>query len=249
MFIKLKNQFVVIILAAGKGTRMKSNLPKVLHNIGGQPMIMHVVNKAKRLGAQKIITVIGYQAEKIKKSLINEKIEFAYQLEQKGTGHAVLQCHDLLKDFKGNVLILSGDVPLISCETLKKLLLNHEKNNVDASILTTEISSPTGYGRIIRNNNSLLKEIVEEVDASDKQRLIKEINSGIYAFKSNFLFNVLPLVKNKNTQNEYYLPDVFQHIINKNGKVAIEKTKNYSEIQGVNNIEELSILNLNYEKN
>jgi len=247
--MKLINQFVVIILAAGKGTRMKSKLPKVLHNIGGQPMIMHVINKAKKLGAERIISVIGYQAEKIKKTLINEEIEFTYQLEQKGTGHAVLQCQDQLKNFKGNALILSGDVPMISCETLNKLLLNHEKNNVDASILTTEVSSPKGYGRIIRNNNNHLKEIVEEVDASDEQRLIKEINSGIYVFKSTLLFNVLPLVKNKNTQNEFYLPDVFQHIINKSGKVAIEKTKNYSEIQGVNNIEELDILNLQYEKN
>ena len=169
-------------------------------------------------------------------------------MEQLGTAHAVLQCKEILGNFNGNVLILYGDVPLIEIETLKKLLLLHNKEFSQSTILTTELPNPYGYGRIIRNIDNNLQKIVEEKDASKQQKNICEINSGIYVFKAPTLFNLLPLVKNNNSQNEYYLPDVLNMLISKKEKVAIEKINNYFEIQGVNSIEQLNEINRIYEK-
>ena len=239
----------VIILAAGKGTRMDSDLPKVLHPIGNLPMITQVVRTAHALHANRIIPVLGYKYELVQSVLKDEPVECILQLEQLGTAHAVLQCRDILQDFSGNVLILYGDVPLIKVETLANLLSIHNETDTQSTILTTNLPDPTGYGRIIRNKDDSLKKIVEEKDATDEERQVAEINSGIYVFDAQTLFRLLPLVGNNNKQNEYYLPDVLNLIIHEKGKVAIDKIKNYVEIQGVNNIEQLDEVNEFYENN
>ena len=243
----MNKPLAAVILAAGKGTRMGSDLPKVLHEVGGKPMIVHVIHTARNLGAEKIITVIGHRYELVQKELENEYVECILQLQQLGTAHAVMQCQDFLSDFQDNVLILYGDVPLIKVETLFQLIEVHENEDALSTILTTDLPYPTGYGRIIRNPDRSLMKIVEEKDATDKEREIHEINSGIYVFDAQTLFRLLPKVGNNNTQNEYYLPDVLNLIIKEKGKVAIDKINNYIEIQGVNTIEQLTEVNERFE--
>jgi len=242
-----QKKLAVIILAAGKGTRMDSDLPKVLHPIGNLPMITRVVRTAQALQADRIIPVLGYKHELVQSALKNEPIECVLQLEQLGTAHAVLQCRDVLQNFNGNILILYGDVPLIKVKTLEKFLFIHSETDAQSTILTTDLPDPTGYGRIIRNHDYSLMKIVEEKDATDEERQVVEINSGIYIFDAFTLFRLLPSVGNNNKQNEYYLPDVLNLIIHEKGKVAIDKIKNYVEIQGVNNIEQLDEVNEFYE--
>ena len=236
-----------VILAAGKGTRMDSDIPKVLHEIGGKSMIVHVIHTANDLGAEKIITVLGYKYEMVQKVLENETVECVLQLNQLGTAHAVMQCQNILENFLGNVLILYGDVPLTKVETLSKLLDVHEQKSAWSTILTTDLPDPAGYGRIIRNPDDSLLKIVEEKDATDEEKNVTEINSGIYVFDTQTLFRLLPLVGNNNKQNEYYLPDVINLIIKEKGKVAIDKIINYIEIQGVNNTEQLTEVIEHYE--
>ena len=243
----MSRPLAAIILAAGKGTRMDSVLPKVLHKVGGEPMIVHVIHTARDLNAEKIIAVLGYKYETVQKALANEAVECALQLKQLGTAHAVLQCQNLLSDFHGNILILYGDVPLIKVETLSKLMEIHEKEEAVSTILTTDLPNPTGYGRIMRDHDNSLMKIVEEKDATDEECQVSEINSGIYVFDAQTLFQLLPLVENNNSQNEYYLPDVVNLIIQEKGKVAIDKINNYIEIQGVNNTEQLTEVNELYE--
>ncbi len=237
----------VIILAAGKGTRMGSNIPKVLHHIGDLPMISHVINTAKKLNVEHIVPVLGYEYQKIKQELKNETLQYALQKEQLGTAHAVMQCTEILKNFNGNILILYGDVPLISSKTLESLLEVHNSQDAYATVLTTDLKNPTGYGRIIRNKNGDLAKIVEQADASEQELEVKEINSGIYVFKSWILFNLLPMVKNINSQKEYYLPDVINLILAENKKVSIQKSINFFEVQGVNDIKQLNEINKHYE--
>ena len=244
----IQKSLAVLILAAGRGSRMKSDVPKVLHSIGSLPMITRVVRTAQALQADRIVPVLGYKHELVQSVLIDEPVECVLQLEQLGTAHAVLQCNNILQDFDGNVLILYGDVPLVKVETLANLLKIHFREESASTILTTDLPDPTGYGRIIRNKDDSLKKIVEEKDATDEERLVHEINSGIYVFNARALFNLLPLVGNNNSQKEYYLPDVLNLIIKKKEKVAIDKIKNYFEIQGVNNIEQLNEVNEFIEK-
>ena len=243
----MNKPLAAVILAAGKGTRMDSDLPKVLHKVGGKAMIVHVIHTVRNLGTEKIIAVLGYKYEIVQKALENESVECALQLKQLGTAHAVMQSQYFLSDFQGNVLILYGDVPLIKIETLSRLMEVHEKEDAWSTILTTDLPDPTGYGRIIRNPDNSLMKIVEEKDATDEERKVSEINSGIYVFDAQILFRVLPLVGNNNIQNEYYLPDVLNLIIQEKGKVAIDKINNYVEIQGVNNTEQLTEVKKLYE--
>ena len=238
----MNKKLSIIILAAGKGKRMNSKLPKVLHKLANKPLVNYVIDSAKSLEPEKIILVIGHKYNLMKQKLENHGIHFVLQKEQLGTGHAVLQCKDELKSFNGSVLVLSGDVPLISPETLQRLISTHLKNNASATILSAIVENSKGYGRIIRDKANRLEYIVEEKDANNKETKIKEINSGIYIFKSKILFKLLPLVGNNNNQKEYYLPDVLSLILAKKGKVAIEKTKNISEIQGINSMQQLKTL-------
>ena len=237
----MKNKTLnICILAAGKGTRMNSDLPKVLHEINNKPIIHFVLEKSLALNPDKIILIIGYKKDAVKQSVKNFNIDFAIQEEQKGTAHAIEQCIPQIKELEGNTLVLSGDVPLISIKTLEKLIAIHTKNNSIASILSANIKNPTGYGRIIRNKKNNFLKIIEHKDANINELKINEINSGIYIFDTNTLCQKIFSIKNNNMQNEYYLTDIFNHINTNN--VSIYKTDNIHEINGINTIEQLQNL-------
>ncbi|HDT12363.1 MAG TPA: bifunctional UDP-N-acetylglucosamine diphosphorylase/glucosamine-1-phosphate N-acetyltransferase GlmU, partial [Candidatus Marinimicrobia bacterium] len=200
----MANRLSAIILAAGKGTRMKSDLPKVLHKVLGETMISRVIRQARGCGCDKIVVVVGYEKEKVIDSLRDVNVDFAYQEEQLGTAHAVRQCEEHFQSYDGDILVLSGDVPLLTDTTLKKLISRHTENRADATLLTAIFDNPQGYGRILRNDDDTLQDIIEEKDADQTVKKIKEINSGIYVFKKDLLFSYLKLVDNKNSQGEYY---------------------------------------------
>jgi len=237
----MTNNLIIGILAAGKGTRMNSNIPKVLHTINGMTLIERVIQTAEKLKPTKIIIIVGFKKELIQKELKNYKVEYAIQKNQRGTGHAVKQCASKIINFSGNILILSGDVPLITKETLEILVDAHIKNKSVASLISAKVNNPKGYGRIKRDNNNHFLSIVEDKDATKKEQKINEINSGIYIFDTQSLFSNLLLIGNDNSQNEYYLGDVFKFIDNK--KISIIKINNYYEIAGINNKDQLKKLN------
>ena len=239
----------IVILAAGKGTRMNSDLPKVVHKLSNIPLICHVTETAITLKPKKIVAVIGHQAELVIKALDKFDVEFCYQRKQKGTAHAVKQAEEQLSKFKGNTIVLSGDVPLIKANTLKSLIDKHLSTGSEATLITADLDNPSGYGRVIRSETGNLLTIREDKDCNSEEKRITEINAGIYIFNNESLFRMLPEVENKNVQSEYYLPDVLTLIIKRNGKVAIDKTKNITEIQGVNTPGQLKELEVLYEKN
>jgi len=229
----------VIILAAGKGTRMNSDLPKVLHKINNKPMILNVIQAAHDINANPIITVIGYKSELVKQTLKDKNTQFALQKEQKGTAHAVEQCAEQLNQFKGNVLVLSGDVPFISPNTLNILIKKHNQSNAKATVLTCTLDNPYGYGRIIKKTDNTLEKIVEHKDANENELAEHEINTGIYIFDSKTLFKILPKISNNNKQGEYYLTDVLNILLGENESVFIQKTNRINEIIGINTLEQL----------
>jgi len=239
---KINKPLAIAILAAGKGTRMNSNIPKVLHEINGTPMIEEVIKTSQKLNPKIIIAIIGYKKQLVKDALSNYKISFAIQEEQNGTAHAIQQCEQQLKDFDGDLLVLSGDVPLITSETLYSFINLHQLNNSKASLISTNFKDPFGYGRIIRDNNNGFFQIIEQKDANEEQKKINEINSGIYLFDSKTLFKKIHLVENKNMQKEYYLTDIFNYI-DKN-KISVLLTKNKHEIYGINTIDQLKEINI-----
>ena len=236
-------------MAAGKGTRMRSDIPKVLHKLSGDTLLNHVIKTAKKLSPDNIVIIIGYQLDLIKKSISSDDILYSIQKNQYGTGHAVMQAKNHLENFKGNTLILSGDVPLIRASTLSLLINKHESGGFDASMLTADMQNPDGYGRVIRDINGNLKKVQEHKDCNSKELEINEINSGIYIFNNQKLFKLLPKLDNNNQQAEYYLPDVLSMIVLDNGKIGLEKIKKNDEIQGINTLEQLSYLENIYEKN
>ncbi|MGB8657788.1 MAG: NTP transferase domain-containing protein [Candidatus Zixiibacteriota bacterium] len=228
-----------VILAAGKGKRMNSDLPKVLHQLGGKPIVEYVIDTAKKLGAQRIILIVGHKGNQTQESLEHLEVEFVVQEEQLGTGHAVLQTKELLSDFDGDVLILYGDVPLLKADTLKRLLTEHRKRKVAATVLTAVLDDPSHYGRIIRDEQGMVQEIVEAKDASADQRDIKEINSGIFCFDRQALFSVAEKITNHNQQGEYYLTDAIRLLRDKNLPVWGMVTNDPAETLGINSQEEL----------
>ncbi|MAV89358.1 MAG: UDP-N-acetylglucosamine pyrophosphorylase [Candidatus Marinimicrobia bacterium] len=242
------NKLSVVIMAAGRGTRMKSELPKVLHHLSGETLLNHVITTAEKLTPENIITVVGHEAQMVQDSVNKSDILFSIQKDQKGTGHAVMQTQNHLENFDGNTLVLSGDVPLISKNTLHSLILKHESNNYDATMLTAEINDPSGYGRVIRDNKNNLKRVCEHKDCNEKELKINEINSGIYVFKNKLLFDLLPKLDNDNAQSEYYLPDILTLIVNLNGNVGLKRTNDFTEIQGINTFKQLSELEKEYKK-
>ena len=236
----MKNKLAIIILAAGKGTRMNSDLPKVLHQINNKTMIEHVIEKTKKLNPEQLIVVVGYKHNKVREHLSSYKLEYVLQEEQKGTGHAVMQCAEKLQHKDCNTLILSGDVPLITEKTLMKLYETHINNNAAATILGAQVNNPYGYGRIIRKGNNIIS-IIEEKDANDKQKNINEINAGIYIFNNNILFKNIEEIDNKNNQSEYYLPNLIPILIQYGwgDRMIVYNTDNENEIKGANTIEQL----------
>jgi len=236
----LKN-LAIIILAAGIGKRLRSKKAKVLHEVAGEPMIRHVLRKAIALDPEKIIIVIGHQSEEvvgcIKESL--PMIKVVRQKELLGTAHAVLQTESSLCDFDGTILILSGDVPLVEEESLRLLIKHHKKAGNDLTIVTTIVNNPYGYGRVLREDGKI-KRIIEERDATDEERRIREINTGVYAVKKGFLFNALKKVKRDNQQGEYYLTEIIG-IADREGKmVGAFSIGNSIEVMGINTRVELA---------
>jgi bifunctional UDP-N-acetylglucosamine pyrophosphorylase/glucosamine-1-phosphate N-acetyltransferase len=227
----------VLVMAAGLGTRMKSNRAKVLHELGGRPLIAHVVRTAQLLGPKTILVVVGHQAEEVEKAVLAEVGElgsFAVQAQQRGTGDAVESARQQLENSDSLVLLLSGDVPLIRAETLQKLIEHHRATSAVCTILGVRLENPTGYGRIIRDEQGGFAKIVEQKDASEDERKVREINSGIYCFESKDLFAALKRVEPKNQQGEYYLTDVAEILKSGGGKVEVFSHTDPREVSGIN---------------
>lgn len=237
------SQICAVVLAAGKGTRMKSELPKVASLLNGKPLILHVLENLISSGISEIYVVVGFKKEEVI-SICNpfKKIKFIEQKEQLGTGHALLCCEEFLKDFTGNLLVACGDVPLLSASSFKNLANYHVNNNHSVTVLSAEIENPKGYGRLIRNEAGILQQIVEEKDATDEERKVKEINTGTYIFNSPEVFQNLKKVNTENAQGEYYLPDLVKIANSKNEKTGALKLLNHLESSGVNSPEDLQRL-------
>lgn len=229
----------VIVLAAGKGVRMKSDLPKVFHEILGEPMLTYVLEKVKKLKPQQTYLVVGHKRDLIMDYYKDWNIKFVIQEEQLGTGHAVMQVKPYLEDFSGTVLILAGDVPLLSEPTLRKLIDFHLKHKAAATDLTAELEDPGNYGRIVRNEQGEIIKIVEKKDASPDELKIKEINTGTFCFDKEALFEALAEVRPENVQKEYYLTDTLEILKRKGFPVYAFRAEDFSETLGVNTKEEL----------
>ncbi|PTJ75644.1 bifunctional UDP-N-acetylglucosamine diphosphorylase/glucosamine-1-phosphate N-acetyltransferase GlmU [Staphylococcus simulans] len=226
-------QRYAVVLAAGKGTRMKSKLYKVLHKVAGKSMIEHVVDSVKQAGTDEIVTIVGHGAESVKETLGSQS-SYSFQEEQLGTAHAVKMAADELKGKEGTTLVVCGDTPLITPETLKALADYHEAQQAGVTVLSATADNPFGYGRIVRDQDGRLAKIVEQKDAKEAEREIDEISTGIFAFDNVLLFELLEKVKNDNAQGEYYLPDVITLALEA-GKIAdAYRTDDFDEIMGVN---------------
>lgn len=238
-----------VILAAGKGKRMKNpEKAKVMFEINGKPMIDYVVSLALSVHSDRIVLIVGHQKQSVIDFIdrnfteFRNKITYAHQDEQLGTGHAVMQTGPVLTDFNGDVLILSGDVPLLSRYTIEKFITFHGSGDFDASLISAFFEDPSGYGRIIRDDIGNFIDIFEDKDSTDEQKRIKEINSGIYLIKSDYLFEALKTLKSDNSQQEYYLTDIFYYYRNKGLRIGAMPIENNIEITGVNSVEQLSQL-------
>ncbi|HJU94237.1 MAG TPA: bifunctional UDP-N-acetylglucosamine diphosphorylase/glucosamine-1-phosphate N-acetyltransferase GlmU [Pyrinomonadaceae bacterium] len=233
----------ILIMAAGLGTRMKSKRAKVLHELGGSPLIAHVVRAAKALDPRSIIVIVGHQAEEVEQAVlaeVGELASFVIQAKQRGTGDAVESARSNLENSDSLVLVLSGDVPMIKVETLQNLIDHHKNAGAACTILSVRLENPTHYGRIIRDKNDSFRKIVEERDASEEQRQVKEINSGIYCFDAKELFQALRKVEPANDQGEYYLTDVPGIILSSRSRVSVYLHNDAREVYGVNTRAELA---------
>ena len=231
--------FVTVILAAGKGTRMKSKLPKVLHKVGGKSMLQHVLDSAKEAGAGRNVVVVGFGGQQVQEAM-GDQAEFVVQKEQLGTGHAVLQAEPLLKDEDCDVMVLCGDTPLLTGNLLRKFYEGHKESGAKATVLTAIMPDATGYGRIVRAEDGTVEKIVEHKDANEQELQIKEVNSGIYCFDSKALFAALKQVGCDNAQGEYYLPDVLEILKKQGDKVWAVATDDYESTLGINSRVQLS---------
>ncbi len=225
--------FTSVILAAGMGTRMKSKMPKVLHKVCGKPLSKWVIDASKAAGADKVCAVVGHKAETVKEVLGNV-CEFALQAEQKGTGHAVMQAIDVIKNSKGEVVILNGDTPLITAKTINKAIEYHKNNGNQATVITAILDDATGYGRIVRDNDGSVLKIVEQKDASEEEKKINEVNSGMYVFDAQSLVYALDKITPNNAQGEYYLTDTLEILLSAGKKIGGYAISDNDEIRGIN---------------
>ncbi len=235
----------IVILAAGKGTRMRSSTPKVLHALAGKPFVSHVIDRAKDLAADNIHLVIGYGADAVRAALPDSGLSFVEQTEQLGTGHAVMQVLPSLQQ-DTTVLILYGDVPLINTETLKSLLQKVSESSM--GLLTVDLADPTGYGRIVRNPSGQVTAIVEHKDATLEERAIKEVNTGVMAVKSSDLHKWLPALTNNNAQGEYYLTDIIAMAQAEGVEIETAQPAYEYEVLGVNNRQQQAELERVYQQ-
>jgi bifunctional UDP-N-acetylglucosamine pyrophosphorylase/glucosamine-1-phosphate N-acetyltransferase len=243
----VKEPINVLILAAGLGTRMKSEQAKVLHKLGGRPLIAHVLSAAARLDPERIFVVVGHQAEKVETAAraaldtaTAERLQFVTQAEQRGTGHAVMCARDALREARGALLVLYGDAPLVCAETLRRLIEEHERGHHAVTLITTHLDEPYGYGRIVRDDDHKLARIVEQRDATEAEREIKEINPGFYCFEIAALLSALDRLTTRNAQGEYYLTDV-PELLRRDGRtVGTIFHEAADELLGINTRAELA---------
>jgi UDP-N-acetylglucosamine diphosphorylase/glucosamine-1-phosphate N-acetyltransferase len=228
-----------LILAAGKGTRMKSDLAKVLHLLHGRPLLSYVVDAARAVGSDDISVIIGYQGDAVREQFPIPGLNFVEQRELLGTGHAVLQAQANFAGYDGDILILCGDVPLIQAATLHSLRACHREEQTAVTVLTTLVTDATGYGRIVKGPDRKVLKIVEERDATAAEKQIREINTGIYCVNSIFLFDALSKIKNDNAQHEYYLTDIIAIAQDSGGGAGSLIAADYREVMGINTLEEL----------
>ncbi len=235
--------FMTVVMAAGKGKRMlNAEIPKVMHKVNGKPMVDHVVDLAINLGSTPVIVIVGFKREMVidhLEGVYGKAVTFAIQAEQLGTGHAVMQTEELLKGFDGDVLVLSGDVPLLTQKTMQNLVNSHHRTGAAMTVLTADVDDPTGYGRIVRLSDGSVDRIVEHKDASEEEKRVSEINSGIYVFKRKELFDALHHITPENSQHEYYLTDVFGYFVHHGMRVSAVLAKHFDEIRGVNTVDQL----------
>jgi bifunctional UDP-N-acetylglucosamine pyrophosphorylase/glucosamine-1-phosphate N-acetyltransferase len=229
----------VVILAAGLGTRMKSDLAKALHPLAGRPLIQHVLNAAAGVGPEKIVLVLGHQADKVRSAVGDFQLEIVLQAEQLGTGHAVQQAAEAIAKGTGPVLILCADTPLITAKTLQEVIELHQKSRSAITFVTTILDDPFGYGRVVRGKTGVMR-VVEEKDATIGQKKIQEVNAGIYCFDRKFLLSSLTLLGKNNEQKEYYLPDTIELARKRKQRVSAFHCKDPNEVMGVNSRYDLS---------
>ena len=233
------SDLLTVILAAGKGTRMKSTMPKVLHRVGGKAMVEHVLDAAKSAGSSRNIVVVGFGADQVKQEL-DGRAEFIVQTEQLGTGHAVQQTAGLLESYNGTVMVLCGDTPLLEGKMLAKLYAEHKARSAKATVLTALMPDPTGYGRVIRDASGQVIKIVEQKDASPNELTVNEVNTGIYCFERDALFAALSGVNCANKQGEYYLTDVIGILAYQNERVWAVAAEEYQHTLGINSRAQLA---------
>jgi bifunctional UDP-N-acetylglucosamine pyrophosphorylase / glucosamine-1-phosphate N-acetyltransferase len=232
--MKHMDSLAIIVLAAGKGTRMKSDTAKVLHPVGGLPMLFYPLKTAQKFSPQKLVVVVGHQAGRVEELFAGGNIVFVRQEQQLGSGHAVAVTEELLTGFSGTVLIMCGDVPLIRMETIERLLAGHWQRAATVSVLTVNLDDPDGYGRVVRDTAGALQRIVEHRDATEEQRRIREINTGIYCCKASFLYAALKKIGNNNDQGEYYLPDIIALAVTEGKPALAVLTNDFQEVKGIN---------------
>lgn len=224
----------VVILAAGKGTRMKSNFAKVLHPLAGVPLLSYSLQLARSLQPQRLLVVVGVQQDVVRDEFQAPDLIFVYQKEQLGTGHAVICAAEALRDYQGTVLILCADVPLLTERTIRGFLESHETQKATVSVLTTRLQNPRGYGRILRDRNGAIRRIVEDKDRQAGEEEIHEINTGIYCVEAKFLFSALSFLSNQNAQREYYLTDIVEKARSQREKALAVLTESSLEVMGIN---------------
>ncbi len=229
-----------LVLAAGQGTRMKSDLAKVLHPMAGQPLLAHVLGTLERLGVGRTLVVIGHQRERVREAFAGAEVEWVVQSEQRGTGHAVLMAGPALAGFEGTLLVVCGDTPLLRASTLDALLEGHQQSGAAVTVLSMRLPDPKGYGRIVRGEGHAIRSIVEDRDATPEQRAIDEVNSGIYAFRYPALERALAQLTAHNAQGEYYLTDTVSILQREGAATAVVCAPDHRELLGINTVDQLA---------
>jgi bifunctional UDP-N-acetylglucosamine pyrophosphorylase/glucosamine-1-phosphate N-acetyltransferase len=233
---------IALILAAGKGKRMKSDLPKVLHKLNGRYIVDHVIEAARAAGIERQILVIGHRAEMVREALKDRGLSFALQAEQLGTGHAIMMAKELFGGFSGDLVVLCGDMPLVKPDTIKRLMEERHLLDAAAVVLTVVLDDPRKYGRIVRDEEGLLKAIVEYKDADDETRKIKEVNTGAYCFDWPKLEKILDMLNDNNLQKEYYLTDSISIFVARGETVGVLAASDPLEGFGINSVDELAMV-------